>query len=73
VPPGRRWLIGSATIIPPTSQSQAAVEDDLRRLVEANLDRDDASLTALCEQAIRGHDPRISCSAHFLTLTVQRR
>jgi sulfhydrogenase subunit alpha len=33
----------------------------------------DASLTALCEQAIRHHDPCISCSAHFLTLTVQRR
>jgi coenzyme F420-reducing hydrogenase alpha subunit/coenzyme F420-reducing hydrogenase gamma subunit len=66
-------LIRSATIIPPTSQSQGAIEDDLRRLVEANLDRDDASLTALCEQAIRNHDPCISCSAHFLTLTVQRR
>jgi sulfhydrogenase subunit alpha len=55
------------------AQSQAAIEDDPRRLVEANLDRDDASLTALCEQAIRNHDPCISCSAHFLTLTVQRR
>ncbi len=59
-------------IIPPTSQSQAAIEDDLRRLVAANLDRDDAALTALCERAIRNHDPCISCSAHFLTLTVDR-
>jgi sulfhydrogenase subunit alpha len=66
-------LIRSATIIPPTSQNQAAIEDDLRRLVAAHLDRDDASLTALCEQAIRNHDPCISCSAHFLTLTVERR
>ena len=65
-------LIRSATIIPPTSQNQAVIEDDLRRLIEANLDRDDASLTALCEQAIRNHDPCISCSAHFLTLSVQR-
>ena len=66
-------LIRSATIIPPTSQSQAAIEDDLRRVVAANLDRDAASLTALCEQAIRNHDPCISCSAHFLTVTIQRR
>ena len=65
-------LIRSATIIPPTSQNQAAIEDDLRRVISANLDRDDASLTALCEQTIRNHDPCISCAAHFLTLTVCR-
>ncbi len=65
-------LIRSATIIPPTSQNQAAIEDDLRRVIAANLDLDDASLTALCERAIRNHDPCISCAAHFLTLTVCR-
>jgi coenzyme F420-reducing hydrogenase alpha subunit len=65
-------LIRSATIIPPTSQNQAAIEDDLRRVLSANLDLDDASLTALCEQTIRNHDPCISCAAHFLTLTVCR-
>ena len=32
-------LIRAATIIPPTSQNQAAIEDDLRRVVSANLDR----------------------------------
>ena len=30
-------LIESATIVPPTSQNQAAIEDDLRRVVAANL------------------------------------
>jgi coenzyme F420-reducing hydrogenase alpha subunit len=65
-------LIRSATIIPPTSQNQGAIEDDLRRVIAASLDHDDASLTALCEQAIRNHDPCISCAAHFLTLTVCR-
>ena len=63
-------LIRAAAIIPPTSQNLAVIEDDLRRLVTANLGRDDASLTALCERAIRNHDPCISCSAHFLSLTV---
>ena len=59
--------------MPPTSQNQAAIEDDLRRVVAANLDLDDEALTALCEQTIRNYDPCISCAAHFLDLTVDRR
>jgi coenzyme F420-reducing hydrogenase alpha subunit len=66
-------LIKAATIIPPTSQNQAAIEDDLRRVVSANLSLDDATLTALCEQTIRNYDPCISCSTHFLHLSVERR
>jgi coenzyme F420-reducing hydrogenase alpha subunit len=66
-------LVSAATIIPPTSQNQAAIEADLARIVADNLYLDDAALTALCEQVIRSYDPCISCSAHFLTLTVQRR
>ncbi|MDQ2749685.1 MAG: Ni/Fe hydrogenase subunit alpha [Actinomycetota bacterium] len=66
-------LITSATIIPPTSQNQAAIEDDLRRITADNLHLDDASLTALCERTIRHYDPCISCSAHFLQLTMDRR
>jgi sulfhydrogenase subunit alpha len=60
--------IASARIVPPTSQNQAAIEADLRRLVESSLDHDDERLTRECEQAIRNHDPCISCSAHFLEL-----
>ncbi|GAA4542349.1 Ni/Fe hydrogenase subunit alpha [Mycobacterium paraffinicum] len=66
-------LVSAATIIPPTSQNQAAIESDLARVVSDNLTLDDAALTALCERVIRNYDPCISCSAHFLTLTVQRR
>jgi coenzyme F420-reducing hydrogenase alpha subunit len=65
-------LIRAATIIPPTSQNLAVIENDLRRLITAHLDQDDASLTALCERAIRNHDPCISCAAHFLTLSLHR-
>ncbi len=68
--------VTAATLVPPTSQNQGAMEEDLRRLVQARLDageRDtDAELTALCERGIRNHDPCISCSAHFLDLTVDR-
>jgi coenzyme F420-reducing hydrogenase alpha subunit len=62
-----------AKIVPPTSQNQAAIEDDLARLVTAQADLDDAALTALCERTIRNYDPCISCATHFLTLTVTRR
>ena len=66
-------LIESATIVPPTSQNQAAIEADLRSLVSANLRLDDGALTSLCERTIRNYDPCISCSAHFLDLTIDRR
>jgi sulfhydrogenase subunit alpha len=65
-------LVTSARIVPPTSQNQATVEDDLRRFVGARLDLDDERLTWECEQAIRNYDPCISCATHFLDLTVDR-
>jgi coenzyme F420-reducing hydrogenase alpha subunit len=65
-------LIRSATIVPPTSQNQAAIEHEMAELVASNLSLDDATLTSLCERSIRNHDPCISCSAHFLTLTIDR-
>ncbi len=65
-------LIRSASIVPPTSQNQAAIEDDLREVVAANLALDDPDLTTLCERTIRNYDPCISCAAHFLDLTLER-
>ena len=65
-------LITSARIVPPTSQNQASIENDLRRFVADRLDLDDQQLTRQCEQAIRNYDPCISCSTHFLDLTVDR-
>jgi coenzyme F420-reducing hydrogenase alpha subunit len=65
--------IETARIVPPTSQNQASIEDDLRHFVAARLDLDDHQLTHDCEQAIRNYDPCISCATHFLDLTVERR
>lgn len=65
--------VQAATIVPPTAQNQAAIEDDLRRLAESNLRLADDALTSLCERAIRNYDPCISCATHFLELTVERR
>jgi sulfhydrogenase subunit alpha len=62
-----------ARIIPPTSQNQSAIEEDLRAVVQRHTSLDDDELRHVCEQAIRNHDPCISCATHFLDLTVERR
>ncbi len=61
-----------ARIVPPTSQNQLAIEEDLRAVVEDGVDLPDEQLSLRCEQAIRNHDPCISCATHFLSLTVDR-
>ena len=61
-----------AKIVPPTSQNQLAIEDDLRSVVGHYADRPDDELRHLCEQTIRNYDPCISCATHFLSLEVER-
>ena len=61
-----------AKIVPPTSQNQRTIEEDLRGVVERSLDVPDRELALLCEQTIRNYDPCISCATHFLTLEVER-
>ena len=61
-----------AQIVPPTSQNQKTIEDDLWHYVELALDLPEDKLTWHCEQAIRNYDPCISCSVHFLKLDVDR-
>jgi sulfhydrogenase subunit alpha len=70
---GQDGLIESARIVPPTSQNQLSIEDDLRKTAAATLAEGDDVLTARCEQAVRNHDPCISCAAHFLDVTVAHR
>jgi len=66
-------IVLDAVIVPPTAQNQDAIEHDLRRVVEANISLRDSALQHICEQSIRNFDPCISCSTHFLNLTVERR
>lgn len=61
-------LIDNAKIVPPTSQNQLSIEEDLRDFVSRNLEMPDGDLVWKCEQAIRNYDPCISCSAHFLKM-----
>jgi coenzyme F420-reducing hydrogenase alpha subunit len=59
--------------VPPTSQNQMAIEEDLLAFVQANVDLPDEELSLRCEQTIRNYDPCISCATHFLRLEVDRR
>ncbi|PPD05046.1 MAG: Ni/Fe hydrogenase subunit alpha, partial [Methylocystis sp.] len=64
--------IADARIVPPTSQNQPSIEEDLRIFATAWLDLPDDALRHRCEQTIRNHDPCISCATHFLRLDVDR-
>ncbi len=64
--------IRDARIIPPTSQNQPSIEEDLRVFTSEWLDLPDDQLQWRCEQTVRNYDPCISCAAHFLRLEVDR-
>jgi coenzyme F420-reducing hydrogenase alpha subunit len=64
--------IATAQIVPPTSQNQLTIEDDVRAVLEQNLDLPDDELQWRLEQTIRNYDPCISCATHFLNLDVER-
>jgi len=64
--------ITDAKIVPPTSQNQLSIEDDLRALAPELIRIPHADATRLAEQAIRNHDPCISCATHALQLRVER-
>ena len=61
-----------AKIVPPTSQNQKTIENDLWNFVPKYLDLPQDKLTWQCEQAIRNYDPCISCATHFLKLDIER-
>nr|WP_163833769.1 Ni/Fe hydrogenase subunit alpha [Spartinivicinus ruber] len=63
----------SCTIIPPTSQNQARIEQDLKYSVKKfGLNNSDDALKFFCERVIRNYDPCISCSTHFLDFKIMR-
>ena len=65
-------LIRLAKIVPPTSQNQKRIEDDLWHFVPQLASRTNEEVTWKCEQAIRNYDPCISCATHFLQFHVER-
>lgn len=65
-------LIQEAKIVPPTSQNQKVIENDLWHFVPPRIELPQDELTWQCEQAIRNYDPCISCATHFLKLRIER-
>lgn len=69
---GEDGLIEEARIVPPTSQNQGQIENDLLKYVPSITQLDDTEATRRCEHLIRNYDPCISCATHFLKLTIDR-
>jgi coenzyme F420-reducing hydrogenase alpha subunit len=61
-------VILDAKIVPPTSQNQKTIEDDLRDFIPPRAALPPEELQRQCEQAVRNYDPCISCATHFLKL-----
>ncbi|MFO7600145.1 MAG: Ni/Fe hydrogenase subunit alpha [Candidatus Desulfacyla sp.] len=62
-----------ARIVPPTSQNQKIIEQDLKGFVQRHLHEEDDRLKWLCEQMVRNYDPCISCSCHALSICILRK
>lgn len=64
--------IMAAKIVPPTSQNQRRIEEDLREYAAQLVAWPEQEATWKCEQAIRNYDPCISCATHFLRVRIER-
>jgi coenzyme F420-reducing hydrogenase alpha subunit len=65
-------IIRDAQIVPPTSQNQRTIEEDLLAMGGALARMPTDQATRRAEHAIRNHDPCISCATHFLKLYVEQ-
>ena len=63
--------IQEAKIVPPTSQNQSRIEDDLHGFLPTVLHLSNQEVARQCEKIIRSYDPCISCATHFLKLDIQ--
>jgi sulfhydrogenase subunit alpha len=69
----QQGTILEAKIVPPTSQNQKTIEQDLGEFVPKFLNLAEEDLRWQCEQAVRNYDPCISCATHFLRLEADRK
>jgi len=69
----KNGCVEKAVIIPPTSQNQSRIEQDLKNaLLQFGLDKPKPELQLHAEKVIRNYDPCISCATHFLDLNLKR-
>lgn len=65
---GKDGNIKAGNIVVPTAQNQINLENDIKKLVQDNIDMQEDALKFEIEKLIRAYDPCMSCAAHFLKL-----
>jgi sulfhydrogenase subunit alpha len=65
---GGDGIITGGDIVVPTAQNQINLENDLKKLIQDNINLPEAALQFECEKLIRAYDPCMSCACHFLKL-----
>jgi coenzyme F420-reducing hydrogenase alpha subunit len=65
-------ILQTALIVPPTSQNQKRIEEDLWKFLPPLTSLPTGELAKRCEHLVRSYDPCISCATHFLRVNVQR-
>ncbi len=65
-------VVNDANIIPPTSQNQKTIQDDILKFIPSQLDAPTEELRLTCAQLVRNHDPCISCATHQFKLDLKR-
>ena len=65
-------VVREAKIVPPTSQNQSRIEQDLRLFMPRLMHLPDKEAALACERVIRCYDPCISCATHVLRLEIER-
>ncbi len=69
----KHGCVEKAVIVPPTSQNQPRIEQDLKdSLINFGLDNEKQAIQLHAEKVIRNYDPCISCATHFLNLNLVR-
>ncbi len=59
-----RGVVEHANIVTPTAHNFMGLEENLRKLVEENIEKPKEELSLLCEMLVRAYDPCFSCSVH---------
>jgi sulfhydrogenase subunit alpha len=62
--------IQKANLIIPTNMNYVNIEKDLEALVPDIIEKTEDEIRLACEMMIRAYDPCISCSTHFLNVTL---
>ncbi len=60
----RRGAVEKANIITPTAHNFLSLEENLRKLVQKNINRKKEEIALKCEMLVRAYDPCFSCSVH---------